>query len=203
MLITREKLALAKYAPKNHNCKAVRRLYLKGDQAIVTDGNILIAVKDTEEVRLPDSDYPDIGVKDGYTPDDLITPATAEKVLRNMPKKEALPVLERAIMDKEEETLKFGCTDLDTSVIISQRNIDECFPDLEKEINQEGEEIIVLDVALMEKAIKALKEFKPVRGRVSLHKFRSGENEAAGITFRCKNGPGASMIVLVMGIVKV
>jgi len=200
MLITKEKLNIAKYAPKHCDHQVMENLYLKGDQAFVTDGNMLIAVKDVEGERFPDSDFPNVGVEEGYTPNDLVTPITASKVLKNLPGKSPLPILEHAIICRDSKGLKFGCTDLDTSVVVSQRNIEARFPNMEIQLERETERIINLDITLLEKAVKAVKEFKPEDGRVSLHKFGSEENETAGVFLKCENDSKATIAVLVMGL---
>ena len=200
MLITKEKLNIAKYAPKHCDRAVLQNLYLKGNQAFVSDGSILIAVKDTEDERFPDSDFPAIGVEEGYTPNDLVTPDTASKVLKNLPGKSPLPILEHAIMCGDSETLKFGCTDLDTSVVVSQRNIEDKFPDVEGQLTRETESVIDLDITLLEKVVKALKEFKPLGNRISIHKFGEEEDETAGISIKCENESRATMTALIMGM---
>ena len=200
MLITKEKLNIAKYAPKHCSREALKNLYLKGDKAFVSDGSILIAVKDTEDGRFLDSGFPAVGVEEGYTPNDLVTPTTASKVLKNLPGKSPLPVLERAIMCGDSKNLKFGCTDLDTTVVVSQRNIEDKFPDVESQLTWETERVIDLDITLLEKVVKALKEFKPLDNRVSIHKFGAEEDETAGINIKCMNESGATMTALIMGL---
>ncbi|MBE9572404.1 MAG: hypothetical protein IMF11_17390 [Proteobacteria bacterium] len=131
MLITPDKLKLAKYLDRGSRLHALDSLLFDQNKVVVSNGYYLIQVEDTPP---PYEDFPvikEMAEGEDYTPDKiLVTANTATKVLKNLPKSKTLPILNNALIGADKDgNVSFGLTNLDSSIVVRQRKEEGEYPD--------------------------------------------------------------------------
>lgn len=198
MLLTREKLQLAKYVTS----VKYPVLLLDKDRAVATDGHYLMIVEGA--VTDPEEDFPDVGIEAGYTPEmDFVEPATARKVCNNLPKKNSIPILDYTLMNKRKGKLRFGLTDLENSMVITQRVREDAFPDIEPFLLKgDSKPVIKVDLSKLDSLVKAVREFVgPNKDLdiVEVHTYQEAD-ECTGIYLKAERSDGQKMIALLLGL---
>ena len=133
-----------------------------------TDGHILIRVK----AETPSGDeYPSVpGVEasNGEALKEFILPTeAAERAVKSIPKgRQTMPVLSNVGLDvkstNENGAARFITTDLETTAVTEGRKIDGEFPKTDQlipKVADDAEPTFVIDLNLMERIVKAAKEF--------------------------------------------
>ena len=172
MLITKEKLSLAKYVERDTRQQSLENLYFDKNKAIACNGHFLIQVEDTPPSQ---EEFPLIEGMDstGYVPDKiLVSIHTATRVFKNIPTCRKIPVLQNACVETDMEgNIRFGITDLESSMVVRQRKIEGHYPGVNKAIPIDTPQAtIIIDIQYLRKVVSALSEFtKRGRVEVSLH----------------------------------
>ena len=172
MLITKEKLALAKYVDRNAGQRPLQNLYFDKNRAIACNGHFLIQVEDVPPLR---GEFPSIKGMDniGYVPDKiLVSVPTATRVLKNIPTCKKLPILQNASVETDVKgNIRFGMIDLESSMVVRQRKIEGCYPDVDRIIPADiPQTTVFIDIQYLRKVVNALSEFtKMGKVEVSLH----------------------------------
>ena len=172
MLITKEKLNLAKYVKSSNSQYALDSLFFDKNKTVVSNGHYLIQVEDTLS---PQEDFPDIkGMGQGdYIPDKvLVTVKTATRVSKNIPASEDTPTLQNAKMEVDTDgNVRFGLTDLESSMVITQRKVKGHYPNIDDVIpTNTPQSAVKIDIQYLQKIVNAMGEFsKTGTVNVSLH----------------------------------
>jgi len=136
-LLGKRSLEIIKLACNDETRQALNGLYVDGDTTVVTDGHKLIRVKSQSP---PVCDWPANGIKWTVEEPFIIDKKTVEKALKNIPKKQAIPILHNAavgLIKVEEGTAKKAVcqtTDLERTENIETRTVDGKFPDYKRVI---------------------------------------------------------------------
>lgn len=197
MLITPDKLKLAKYLDNSKQGRAIDSLFFDQNKVVACNGHYLIQVEDTPP---PSEDFPVIkGLEEtAYIPDKiLVTAKTATKVLKNLPKSKNLPILNNALIETDKDgNVSFGLTDLDSSIVIRQRKETGEYPDIDTKIPKDKPKAKTnVSVKYLQKIVGALSEFlnNHDTDRVEIA-LRGPESP---IVFRCKKDD-ATITALIM-----
>lgn len=132
-IISKDKLGLAKFLSKITEFNYDSLLYLNNGDAVITDRIWLMIVRDVK--KFPLDDYVETGLEDQAVKDEepvLIHKGTAEKVLKNFPKKSVSPeyLSQYSFLAKDSGKIKFWTTDVENENIITQREVDDIkYPD--------------------------------------------------------------------------
>ena len=161
MLITKEKLNLAKYAGCGEGRYALDNLFFDKNKAVASNNHYMIQVEDTPP---PQENFPTIEGMDNtsYVPDKvLVTVNTATRVSKNIPTYKKLPILQNADMEVDAKgNIKFGITDLESSMVINQRKIEGQYPNTGDTIPVDAPQSAVkVDIQYLRKIVNALSEF--------------------------------------------
>ena len=172
MLITKEKLNLAKYVDCNTSQKSLRNLFFDKNKVVACDGHFLVQVEDTPP---PQEEFPFIKGMDNtdYVPDKiLVSVPTAIRVFKNISAYKKMPILQNACVETDAEgNTRFGITDLESSMVVRQRKIEGHYPDVDKVMPTDAPQVTVtIDIQYLRKVVNALGEFtKRGKVEVSLH----------------------------------
>ena len=172
MLITKEKLNLAKYVDCNTRQQSLRNLYFDKNRAIACNGHFLIQVEDVPPLR---GEFPPIeGMNNtSYVLDKiLVSVPTATRVLKNIPTCKRLPVLQNTRVETDAKgNVRFGIIDSESSMVVRQRKIEGRYPDVDRIIPADiPQATIFIDIQYLRKVVNALSEFtKMGKVEVSLH----------------------------------
>lgn len=198
MLITPDKLKLAKYLDKGNRSQALNSLLFDQNKVITCNGHYLIQVEDTPP---PHEDFPVIkGMAESpdYTPDKtLVTANTATKVLKNLPKNKNLPIVNNALIEVDKDgNVSFGLTDLDSSIVVRQRKEEGEYPDTTTYITKDEPKAKAdVNAKYLQKIVGALNEFLNSHGTGRVEIALHGPENA--VIFRCKKDD-ATMTALIM-----
>lgn len=202
MLITKDKLNLAKYVGKDNRKRELDNLYLDQNKATVSNGHTLVQIEDIPPTC---ENFPHIkGMENiDYTPDKiLVTASTATKVSKNLPKNKTLPIINNALIEADKDgDISFGLTDLDSSIVIRQRKEEGLYPDTDIAIPKEEPRAKVdVSVKYLQKIVGALNEFlnSPETGRIEISLY-DPEN---AMVIRGKKNNTSAMTALIMPLRK-
>lgn len=164
------------------------------------------------DVQLGDTDhkaFPVIAGVEPLDPDALMIPKdTADKVWKSLPKKSTLPVLQEAMIGQNgQEFPVIVTTDLDNSQQFKTGDPAQTFPNLDMVMPPKGKIVgrITLDLHILEKIVKVLKDFsgsKPEETPVSIvvyeDKEERGEPSTLPAMMYADNGTGQRIRIAVM-----
>ena len=157
-----------------------------------TDGHILCRVK---AATPPGDEYPTVpGVYfgEGEALQSFILPLeAADRAVKSIPKatRTSMPVLSHTALDvkstNENGNARFVATDIETATVTEGKKIEVEFPKTENVIPKVAEDAVptfVLNLQLMERIIKAAKEFKGPKARDLAAAFYVSEGKDAAIS---------------------
>lgn len=131
-LLNRKNLEIVKLASNDETRAALNGLLIDGNTTVASNGHIAIEVK---AEALPSEDWPANSVKWSAEEKPFIMDRkTVEKVLKNIPKKTSMPILQNVatglIQVEEGSAKKYVCqtTDLDRTENLEARTIEGIFP---------------------------------------------------------------------------
>ena len=183
-LYSRSQLSVRHAASKDETRFNMNGIHFREDGTVeATDGHMAARVK----VETPPAEgYPHVA---DLTPTDeplvpfILPIKAAEAVVRAIPRKQANPVLEHAVLDVAEtngnESARFVTSDLDTTTPMLANKIDGKFPDTDQIFPSiTGDPSFSLNVGLLERACKIAKEF--AKGdRVTCLRFYPANEDAS------------------------
>jgi hypothetical protein len=176
-----------------------------------TDGCLLIRV--TAKTP-PSEEHPKDKPSDELEPFTVPT-ETATKVLKSIPKRHPIPVLETAVLDVDATnhgshngSARFVTSDLENDSVTETQKIDFEYPNTDPFFetavrNEQASFIQYLDLLLLEKIIKAAKEFQGTGSRKAIRAQFSFNDSKSPVVITVRNpGEGSEMVSLLMPMAK-
>jgi len=205
-LLGKRNLEIIKLASNDETRQALNGLYVDGDTTVVTDGHKLIRVKSQSP---PVCDWPVNGIKWTVEEPFIIDKKTVEKALKNIPKKQAMPILHNVavglIKVDEGEVKKAVCqtTDLERTENIEARTVEGKFPDYKRVIpdyeNESEYSRIGISAKYLMEVCSVLKNYDEKMGFVTLY-FKKEGTENHSIVLTAEDGEGNEATAVIMPV---
>jgi len=203
-LLGKRSLEIIKLASNDETRQALNGLYVDGDTTVVTDGHKMMRVKSQS---LPVSEWPANGVKWTVEEPFIIDKKTVEKALKNIPKKQAIPILHNAAVglvkvgDGEAKKAVCQTTDLERTENIETRTVDGKFPDYKRVIpdyeNLEQYSRVGISAKYLMDVCSILKNYDERMNLITIY-FKKEETGNSSIVLTAEDGEGNEATAVIM-----
>jgi len=159
MLVNKKALVLREVLEKRNDI--LGNLYVTKEKVVATDSKMVLELKNPDQKLT--KDFPQLSNLNSTEKPCLLSPQTLAKIEKNLPKKTSLPIIENFIIGENEKDINIFTTDLENSVIISQKRVEGDYPEIEKYYPQSEPILkIILNVNLLKKLTKVIEKLSNV-----------------------------------------